>query len=200
MKPILLKMALLIGFLSSGILLEAQVKTIGAIDITQVDTFALKGKPDQPVLKINIRVNGSTGTLSLQNLIVHTINEDEADVDSISVYYTNSWNRFSLVDYPGEAFRLSDPKKPAGDSVIFDGLSHVLESGDNYFWITMKLNPYSRASHSLDAFIKKNQITVNSVSYPDADVSPDGHVLIYDIYFKDNFETPKLNGEPTGWT
>lgn len=200
MKSLLLKMVLLLSFMYCGIIVKAQVKTIEAINITQADTFALKGRPDQPVLKINIRVNGSTGTLSLQNLIVHTLNEDNADVDSVTVYYTNAWNRFSLVDYPGEAFRLSSPQKPQGDSIILSDLSHVLESGDNYFWVTMKLNQYSRASHSLDAYIKKNQIIVNSVNYPDADASPAGNVLIYDIYFKDNFEVPKLNGEPADWT
>lgn len=200
MKFPLQKIVLLFCFLIIGKAVYAQVKTVDAINVTRVDTFALKGMPDQPVIKINIKVIGSTGTLSLQNLIVHTLNQDNTDVDSLTVYYTNAKNRFSLIDYPGEAFRLSSRKKPAGDSIILDNLSHVLETGDNYFWVTMSLSQYSRASHTLDAYIKKNQITVSGTTYPTENISPDDNILIYDIYFRDNFEVPKLNGEPTGWT
>ncbi|NJO69268.1 MAG: hypothetical protein HC830_08305, partial [Bacteroidetes bacterium] len=180
--------------------MKAADKTVGAILVTRVDTFALKGMPNQPVIKINVQVTGSTGTLSLQKLIVHTLNQDNADVDSLTVYYSNANNRFSLVDFPGEAFRLTDPGMISGDSVIFDNLSHVLETGDNYFWVTMSLSQYSRASRTLDAFIKKDQITINTLTYPSADISPAGEITIFDIYFKDNFETPKLNNEPTNWT
>ena len=66
MKSQLLKIVLLFCFAFTEIALNAQVKSIEAINVTRVDTFALKGMPDQPVLKINIKVTGSSGTLSLE--------------------------------------------------------------------------------------------------------------------------------------
>jgi hypothetical protein len=181
------------------LVLHGADKTVESITITQVDTFALKGKMAQPVIKINIRVTGTTGTLDLQKLLINTLNEDNSDVDSVVVYNTGGNNRFSLADYPGEYFKVDTRKKIIGDSVVFN-ISYLLGTGDNYFWITMDLNKYSRASHYLDAFIKADGIKVGTSYYPAADVSPSGIVGIAEIYYKENFEYKTNQTEPVGWT
>jgi hypothetical protein len=175
-------------------------KTVQSVTITQLDTIALKGMPAQPLMKIKITVTGTTGTITLQKLLIHTANQNNSDVDSVAVYYTSYNDRFSLSEYPGEAYLLDKRKKIAGDTVLFDNLSHILETGDNYFWITMDLNKYSRASRTLDAFIKSNGIKIGDNYYPVSDVDPAGNIAIADIYFHENFEVKNQQGEPVGWS
>ncbi|HEX2934071.1 MAG TPA: BNR-repeat neuraminidase N-terminal domain-containing protein [Bacteroidales bacterium] len=186
--------------LISSLSVKGADKTLESITISQVDTFALKGKTAQPVLKINIRVTGTTGVLTLQRLVINTSNQDNSDVDSIAVYYTGLYNRFSQADYPGEAFLVDKKLAIKGDSVVFGSLSHILQTGNNYFWVTMDLSKISRASRFLDAYIKANAIKVGDGYYPSAEVKPSGIVGIADIYFKDNFESKTPLGEPVGWT
>lgn len=187
-------------FLFSGFYLKGADKTVQSVTITQVDTFALKGKTAQPVLKINIRVTGTTGTLTLQKLVINTTNQDNSDVDSVAIYNTGAYNRFSQADYPGEAYLVDKRRLIIGDSVILNPLSYILQTGDNYFWVTMDLSKISRASRFLDAYIKANAIKVGDNYYPAADVNPSGIAGIADIYFKDNFEYKTPLGEPVNWT
>jgi hypothetical protein len=176
-------------------------KTLQSIIVTQVDTFALKGKLAQPVLKINIVVTGTTGNLNLEKLVINTSNQDNSDVDSVEVYSTGFYNRFSNADYPGEATMLDKRKNIVGDSVVFNfSVSHSLATGNNYFWITMDLSKFSRASRYLDAYVKANGIVIGNNSYPAANINPSGIVGIADIYYSDNFEVKNSSGEPINWT
>jgi hypothetical protein len=175
-----------------------QAATVSSITITQVDTFALKEMPAQPVLKIKVSISG-TGTVTLQKLLINFNNLNNSDVDSIAVYYTASNNRFSEADYPGEASLFSSRKAIVSDSVVYDNLSYLLDPGDHYFWVTMDLSSVSKASRTLDAYIKANGIKISDSYYPAVDANPSGRVTIYDIYFRENFEKTNLQGEPYGW-
>ena len=179
----------------------ADNKTVNSITITQVDTFALQGMAAQPVLKININVIGTDGSLSFQKLLVHTLNDYNTDVDSAALYYSDINNRFSLIDYPGEAFLLGHRRKIAGDTAAFS-IAYNLQTGDNYFWVTMDLNSGSRASHVLRAYVPANGITIASIFYPPTQ-SITAKDTIAQIYFRDNFENYTIGTRslmyPVGW-
>jgi len=175
-------------------------KTVNSITISQWDTFALRAFPAQPVLKININVAGTDGNLNLQRLRINFDVESYSDIDSICIYRTGSHNRFSMADYPGEATLLGQRKKIAGDSIVLDNLSHPLDPGDNYFWVTMDLSQSSFASHYLDVSVPANGITIGGSLYPSIDQDPPGTVGIVAVYFRDNFESLMADNLPVGWT
>lgn len=175
----------------------AQDQTIESITVSQVDTFALRGMPNQPVIKINIRVTGTGNPLTLQRIAVRTQNQDNTDVDSSAIYWSIN-DRFSFADYGGEEFLWGKRKKIVADSISVIS-SITLYTGDNYFWVVMDLNKFSRASHTLDAYIPANGITISGVKYPAGDQSPTGNVGIAEVFFRENFETKDLNGRPVGW-
>jgi hypothetical protein len=194
----LLLSVMLISTLVSLVNLSAAV--VDTVIITQVDTFALKNMPAQPVIKINIKLSG-TGSLALQKLVINTANENNSDVDSVAVYSTTVYNRFSKADYPTEYYLLGEEKKIIfGDSVVFDNLSYIIYPGDNYFWVTMDLSQYSRVSRTLDAYIKAGAIKVGGNYYPASNKNPNDVVAIADIYFRENFENKTFQNEPVGWT
>lgn len=178
----------------------AHAATVDDVIVSQVDTIALKGKKGQVVLKINIRISG-LDPLNMTRFVINTSNQNNEDVDSVAVYYTSSHNRFSLADYSGDLPQLMAKRKAIStDSVEFTGLSFTLNPGDNYFWITMDLSNASRAGRYLDAKILAGAITIDGLKYPATLQDPTGNCLIYDVYFRENFEKKDLYGEPFNWT
>jgi hypothetical protein len=193
-----MKKSILFGviyFLLNSILAYGQT-----ISISQVDTFAIKGLPAQPVLKVNINT-GVLNYLALEKLVINYTGDDSLDIDYVSIYSTSAINRFSLADYPGEANLITSKKKLVKDSVVFSGLTFPLEAGDNFIWIVFDLAKNSIAGHNLDASIRMGGITVSGSTFPASLQAPTGQVMIRQKYFTENFEKYDPNNrKPLKWT
>jgi hypothetical protein len=192
MKRQLLLVATLL--ILAGAIKTYAAKTVSSVTVTQVtaitgaDTFALLGLRDQPILKIDIVTTGS-GSLSLQKIVIKSLNQDNTDIDSIGVYQAYI-NHFSLAEYPAEDVELlAKRQKLTGDSIVISGLSTPLNTGHNYFWVTMGVKKTAKVSHTLDAYIRAGGIEIGGLYYPTAAASPAGSVPIANVYFLDNFTT-----------
>lgn len=195
MKKIL--KCLILVLIASIAQLKAQTPTIS---ITNLDTSAIQGMADQPVLKLNINT-GTADNLTLQSLSIKSLCQDSTDIDSVAIYYTNKNNRLSFADYSNDIVTLlAKRKKFHKDSVVFNNLTFGLDTGRNYFWVVLNLSKTSKAGHYLNATIRAGGITINGTTYPaTAPPSPAGQILIWQKYFTENFEKANGDGTPYGW-
>lgn len=170
------------------------------VTVTQVDTFAITGLPDQPILKVVIDA-GSNTSLSLERLVVYSTSEDSLDISKVRLYKTTG-HRFSKSDYPTEYNAVTAMgEKLLKDSAVFSGLTYPLSTGINIIWVVYDLSSVSKAGHVLDAFIKAGGITISGVKYPGTIASPAGEILIRQKYFVDNFEKrDNSTHKPLNWT
>jgi hypothetical protein len=173
--------------------------TVQSVNINLVDTFALRGYQNQPVLKIHIKVTGTGGNQSLQRLVVNSLNQLNTDIDSVAIFQTTT-NRFSLADYPGEATLITNRLHLTGDSAVFNGMNFPLDTGDNYIWVMMDVDKNAVVSHSLDASIPVNGIKIGGNYYPSSFQTTTGSVNIMQVYFTCNFESENGSSEPVNWT
>ncbi len=170
------------------------------ITITQVDTaFALTGMPLQPVIKIKIN-NPTASSMTLQKIVVKSLNQDNTDIDSIALFYTVN-NRFSIADYPTDIqVKIGNKLKLSGDTVVFSGFSFALDPGDNYIWVMMDVTKLAIPSHTLDASIRAGGIEIDYNFFPASIQSPTGSIPIKSVYYRCNFETFDSNNKPKNWT
>lgn len=169
------------------------------ITVTQADTFAIKGLPDQPILKININT-GAITSYSLERLVIRSLSDDSLDIKTVKIYRSLN-NRFSKADYPGEETLITSGVKLLKDSAVFSGLTFPLNAGDNIIWVVYDLAQTSKPGDILDAYIKAGGIRISGSSFPAADENPSGEVLIRQKYFSDNFESFEAGTRrPLNWT
>ncbi|HEY4789257.1 MAG TPA: BNR-repeat neuraminidase N-terminal domain-containing protein, partial [Bacteroidales bacterium] len=194
-KKLLIYLSLAI--LTSMQMIKAQTPTI---TITNLDTFAIQGMANQPVLKMNINT-GTADNLTLESLVIKSLCQDSTDIDSVAVYYTGKNNRFSFADYSSDIVSLlAKRKKFHKDSVTFNNLTFNLDTGTNYFWVVLDLSKTSKAGHYLNTSIRSGGITINSLFYPATEQLPTKQITIWQKYFTENFEKANTNGTPYGWT
>lgn len=191
------KYFIFIFFLFGTFFYVSQAQTI---HITQVDTFAIRALPDQPILKIVINTGSNSG-LSLERLAVYFSGEDKFDVSSVSLYRT-PFNRFSKAEYPGEAVPVTASGVTlTGDSAVFGGLTYPLNAGENIIWIVYNLSKDSKAGRILDGYIRAEGITISGIKYPATEANPGGDVLIRQKYFNENFDKRDPSTHlPLNWT
>lgn len=173
--------------------------TVKSVNISQVDTFALRGYQNQPVLQIHIKITGTGGNLSFQKLQINSLNQLNSDIDSIAIYQTPT-NRFSFADYPGEAILMTSRKNLTGNSVLFNNMNFPLDTGDNYIWVTMDVDKNAIISDTLKAAIPQNGIEIGGNFYPSSYQSPSGSAKIMQVYYTCNFENENGSDEPVNWT
>src|SRR6266542_5464637 len=186
-----------ICFFLMATLAIAQVPTI---TITNLDTFAIRGLPTQTAMKICINT-GVSSSLALEKLVIKSLCQDSTDVDSVAVFYTTTYNRFSLADYASDApSLLAKRQKFHHDSTVFIGLGFTLSAGNNYFWVVLDLSKTSKAAHYLNVTTRAEGITINGTGYPaTAPPAPSQQIPIWQKYFTENFEKTNANGTPYNW-
>lgn len=173
--------------------------TVQSVNISLVDTFALRGYQNQPILQIHIKITGTSGNISLQKLIINSLNQSNSDIDSIAIFQTTT-ERFSLADYPGEGTQITSRKQLTGDSVAFSNMNFPLDTGDNYIWVMMDVDKNANGSHTLGASIRQNGIELSGNYYPVSTFTPAGTIPIMQVYYTCNFEDVNGNNQPLNWT
>jgi hypothetical protein len=170
------------------------------IKVFQVDTFAIKGLPEQPILKIKINT-GTSESFTLQRIVIKSESDNNANISKIKIFKTK-YDRFSKADYPSEYSSLIDGGVSLiGDSAVFEGLTLALAAGDNYFWVVFDQVIESNPGDKLDASIRAGGITISGTNHPLELQSPDGSSVIRQKYFFDSFEKYEKNTlRPLDWT
>lgn len=170
------------------------------VTFMQLDTFAINGMKNQPVLKIKIHTSVNTNTL--EQIRIKSLCEDSTDIDNVVVYLSRL-NRFSLEDYQDIGTTIITSRKNfTGDSVVFGNMTTPLSLGDSYIWILLDLASTSIAGHNIGAAILKGGVKISGVTYPSSDFIPTKPVSIRKKYYSENFEhyNNAINRYPLNWT
>ena len=157
---------------------------IGDIDFAQpFSNFVPSGSQEVPILRVDLKVFGNTGTATLDNIRFTSLNTDDGDLeaDGLKLYSTTS-----------QSF---DKNNPLGSATTyssgvasFTGLSHNLPPGLSYLWLTYDVNLDASHGNTLDVMVEANDLSANGSTYPATDQSPDGHKIIYETRFSENFD------------
>ncbi len=152
-------------------------------------SYVPTGTNSNPILRLDILVEGNNNVLPLKTLEVTSLNEDDYDIatNGVKLYYTKD-SVFNT------AVPLSSGETFSSGKVLFESLNYNLPTGNNYIWVTYDLKEDAQADHKLDAMLAKNIMQIGDNFYPDSIISPEGNRLIYQTIFFDNFETDQ------GWS
>ena len=149
------------------------LKKLGSIHFTQPSTYYVyRYSIDNPVLRIDLNVLGTAGTLLLNQLTVGAVNTNNSDVSYVKLYYTTS-TTFSTSNMIGSAVTIS------GGIAGFTSLNHSLPAGKSYIWVTYDIPGSASIFDTVDAKIPANGIVIGGESYPSSDENPSGERIIY---------------------
>ncbi|MEO5673049.1 MAG: GEVED domain-containing protein [Chitinophagales bacterium] len=130
-------------------------KTCGTISSAQQTGTASPGSAANPILRIDIPVNGSTGSLTLNSITVVSRNTTDNDIASGGVkIYTGTSAAPTAQIGSGVSFS-------AGSAVI-SSLNTILITGTNYLWITYDLKITAVVSNVLDAKVNIGGISISA--------------------------------------
>ncbi|MEO9885183.1 MAG: LamG-like jellyroll fold domain-containing protein [Balneola sp.] len=143
------------------------------INIAQVDTLAISGNVNIPVLKVTIVASG-VNALS-ESITEFTFNTDGtnlvSDVDAARLYRTGQTNAFSTDSTFGSLFM-----NPNGSFSFSDSKS--LEEGSNYYWLAYNVSSGASSGNVLDAEV--TQVTIGGGAETLSSPDPVGSVPIFD--------------------
>ncbi|MCK5846620.1 MAG: hypothetical protein KAG84_04220, partial [Bacteroidales bacterium] len=106
------------------------VKTFNSIVYNQASTGdVIQNQNNAEIMRIDVKVNGGTGTLNLNSIEITADNDADADIASSGVkLYRTTTTTFSTVNMLGTAQSLS------GGTATFSSLSYDLPDGTTYIW------------------------------------------------------------------
>lgn len=150
-------------------------KTLGTIVYNQASTNNVNiGSNNNQILRIDMPVTGSTGTLILNSLTVSSLNLSDADIATSGVkLYRTSSTTFSTANQLGTSQSFS------GGSATFSSLNYDLPGvSTTYLWVTYDIVGGATVGNTVDAQIPTNGINVASITYPGSAQSPAGNRTI----------------------
>ncbi|MEA1987180.1 MAG: hypothetical protein U9N76_06805, partial [Candidatus Marinimicrobia bacterium] len=164
-------------------------KIIKSITYNQSEyRYADQGATEIPVLRIDLEVIGTSGTLKLNSLEVTSNNTNDADIQTNGVnLFTTSDSTFSTTNQLGtsQSFSLG--------VATFSSLDDTLDIGTTYIWVSYDINSGATIDNIIDAKIGINGIDINGDTYPSAEESPDESMLVKDFVtvspHEEGFET-----------
>jgi hypothetical protein len=165
-------------------------KTLSSISVEQAtDMNISSGTASNPILRINLKVSGNSGSFPLNSLAVTSLNTDDADIESggVKLYMTQDVD-FNT-DHPigsGVSF--------TGGVANFTGLNYSLPTGYSYIWVAYDVKSTAGHRNVVDAKLAASSININGQQYMAAEQSPAGSREILRTLYSDDFESG------LGWT
>ena len=168
----------------------AQSLYLGDVEFSQkIEGVVPSGSFDIPIVRIDMKVFGNTGSAILNQFSVQSLNTDDNDLASngVKLYYTA--NQVFSTDH-----MLGSPTGFSGGMATFSGLSHSLPAGQSYLWVTYDIQPDAKHGNQLDVMVPAEAIVVNDSLYPNTDQYPVGFLTVYETLYEEDFEGSH------GWT
>jgi len=171
-----------------------QPRYVSELAVTQADyTYIPSGSLDEPILNFRFKVFGNTGTTTLNNLSVKSLNTNDADINTSGVkLYKTITTQFNTNNPVGSGGNFSN------GNITFNNLNLDLPNGYSYLWLTYDVKSSATHGNLLDAMLEAGSIQVNDSLYPKTSVSPVGSRVIYETIYRQDFEGDHgwtLNGE-----
>jgi len=153
--------------------ITAPLKKLNTISFVQPSTdIVFRYSIDNPVLRIDLNVIGTAGTLPLNQIKITANNTSNNDVSNVKLYHTTT-TTFSNANQIGTTKTLSS------GTVDFSSLNFSLPTGNSYIWVTYDIPGSAVLFNSVDAYIAANQINIAGKSYPSTNQNPAGDRKIY---------------------
>ncbi|HPD66404.1 MAG TPA: PKD domain-containing protein [Bacteroidia bacterium] len=149
------------------------LKTLNSLTISQPSTdMVYRYSNDNPVLRIDLNVIGTAGTLPLNQVKVVAKNTANSDVSNVKLYFTTS-TTFS------NSVQVGTTKTLSGDTVNFTALNFNLPTGQSYIWVTYDIPGTAVLFDTVDALIPASGLNIGGKTYPSVAQNPAGYRLIY---------------------
>ena len=167
---------------------------IGDMQFNQPFTSIIPaGSADVPVMRIDLKVFGNTGSAILDFIRFTSLNSSDSDIipGSVKLYATPT-QTFSTNQLVGSATSF------VSGIAAFSGLAHSLPQGHSYLWLVVDIAQDAVHGNMVDVMVAQNDIRANEILYPEADQSPPGHRVVYETLYFEDFEGPHgwvLSGE-----
>jgi hypothetical protein len=169
-------------------------KALGEISVEQTGDIPIgSGSKNNPVLRVNLKVTGNSGTFPLNSLILNSLNTSDTDIESggVKLFLTR------------DAEFNADTQVGSGVSFIsghatFANLNYNLPTGYSYLWITYDIKQDAGHRDQVDGKIPAAGININGQTYFPQEKSPVGFRSILRTLHSDDFESDFhwiLNGE-----
>ncbi|MBS3770812.1 MAG: hypothetical protein KGY69_11225, partial [Bacteroidales bacterium] len=168
-------------------------KYVDNISYHQASTdFVATQSENNPILRLDIEVEGNDGSINLDSLAVTSMNTDDNDIkeNGVKLYASND-TLFENSQQVVNGINFTDEK------AVFDQINYEIPRGLSSVWITYDVKAdtnHQTQGHVLDAKIKANDLKINNNNYPLVFKSPYGDREIYEAILYSNFE------EPGGWS
>jgi hypothetical protein len=141
------------------------------------------GSTDVPVMRIDVKVFGNTGSAILDFIRVTSLNTSDSDIVPGSVkLYSTPTQTFSTTGQLGSSTSF------ISGIASFSGLGHSLPQGHSYLWLVVDVAKGATHGNTVDVMVAQNDIRANDILYPGANQSPQGHRIIYETLYFEDFE------------
>ena len=145
--------------------------------------FVPSGSNDVPIMRIDFKVFGNTGTAILDHINFTSLNTSDSDILSNGVKLYSTLSQAFSTDNP-----LGTPTNFNSGIASFTGLNHNLQRGHSYLWLTYDVDLNATHGNILDVMVATNGILANDTLYPSIDQSPEGDRMIYETRYFQDFE------------
>lgn len=160
-------------------------KSLAAISVEQVSDLSVSsGTSGNPILRINLKVNGNSGAFPLNSVSVTSLNTNDADINpgGVKLFLTRDVD-FNTETPVGSGVSLS------GGRAVFSGLNYTLPTGYSYLWVTYDVSSEAGHRNKLDAKLEANSININGLQYLATEQSPAGSRDVLRTLHSDDFES-----------
>lgn len=157
---------------------------IGDLQFNQPFTGIVpSGAVDVPIMRIDFKVFGNTGTATLDYINFTSLNTSDNDIKSNSVkLYSTLSQTFAKDNQVGTSSSFSS------GIASLTNLNHNLVQGQSYLWLVVDIEPTAAHGNILDVMVASGDLMANDTLYPAFDESPFGQRLIYETLYFENFE------------
>lgn len=125
------------------------------------------GTDNNPVLRIEIKVEGTFGVLKLNSVTINTSDTKAGNIKPNGVkLYATAKPTFSIQNPVGTPQNMQQ-------QVTFNNLNHTLKTGYNYIYVTYDVRDDATQNDTLDAKLDYHSMDINSLFYPAVNHNPD---------------------------
>ncbi|HYV94460.1 MAG TPA: GEVED domain-containing protein [Chitinophagales bacterium] len=144
---------------SSGLRFEwtpsATARTCGTVSAVQQTGTAAPGSTANTILRIDIPVTGTVGTLTLSSITVASQNTSDNDISTSGVkIWTGTLS--------GPATQVGSGASFSGGNATISSINTGLITGTNYIWVTFDIKTTAVVGHVLDAKINVGAISISA--------------------------------------
>ena len=162
-------------------------KYVENISYHQASTdFVATQSNNNPILRLDIEIEGNDGIINLDSLTVTSLNTDDSDLKpngvklraSNDTILENSWQIGSGINF-------------SGGKAVFENINYEIPRGLSSLWITYDVradNDHNTHGHILDARIEADDIKINNNTFPLVYKSPNGSREVYESILYEDFE------------